>query len=181
MQRISQGFLAALLIAVTLTAISIGLWARPGHAETDLNKPQAAAQTALLSAAQLYTQGDYALAAQAYSQLIDQGYANVELFYNRGLAYYQAGEPAAALESLRTAAALAPRDAQIRAALAQVEAASPPALTAPANGLVDQVNTVAGRWLTRDEMALLALALWLVLTGLLLAATMRRKPRLSES
>jgi tetratricopeptide (TPR) repeat protein len=165
MNRWTKVILGACLVAALLTGAPGLFWAMPGRAETGRN----ATATATQAAAQLYAQGDYALAAQAYTQLIDQGYGNVELYYNLGLAQYGAGDLTQALANLRQAALLAPRNGQVRAALAELAAAAPAAAPAQASGLHGALATLSSRWFTHNELALLALGLWtLVMSGLLL-------------
>ncbi len=170
MNRLTKTLLALVLIATLLTGVGRLLWAMPD--QSDVERSTA---TATQAASQLYAQGEYALAAQAYSQLIDQGYGDVALFFNRGLAYHQAGETAKAVASLREAAARAPRNEQIRAALAEIEAAAPPALNAATATEVSPF-AMATRWLTADELAILALAFWMIIATLLLTAILRRQP-----
>ena len=170
MNRLTKALLALMLIATLLTGVSGLLWAMPER--SDVERSTAAATQA---ASQLYAQGEYALAAQAYSQLIDQGYGDVALFFNRGLAYHQAGETARGVASLREAAALAPRNEQIRAALAEVEAAIPSAVI-EATATEDSPLATAMRWLTPNELATLALVFWMIIATLLLAAILRRQP-----
>ena len=165
MNRWTKIILGACLISALLTGVTGLLWALPGHAESERN----GAATVTQAAAQLYAQGDYALAAQAYAQLIDQGYGNVELYYNRSLAHYRAGDLTQALADLRQAAALAPRNSQIRAALAEIAATAPAVAPGQASGPYDTLTILSSRWLTHNELALLALGLWtLVASGLMM-------------
>ncbi len=170
MNRLTKVLLVIVLIATLLLGVSGLLLAMPDR--SDVERSTAAATQA---ASQLYAQGEYALAAQAYSQLIDQGYGDVALFFNRGLAYHQAGETARGVASLREAAALAPRNEQIRAALAEVEAAVPPAVIEATATEVSPLAT-ATRWLTPNELAILTLVFWMIITTLLLTAILRRQP-----
>lgn len=62
---------------------------------------------------QLYQAGSYAEAASLYEQLVAQGIANPDLFYNLGSAYSQSGQPERAAQAYALAAELAPRDPQI--------------------------------------------------------------------
>lgn len=132
-----------------------------------------AAPEALAAAQQLYDRGDYAVAAASYRQLADQGIADSRLFYNMGLAYLRAGDLGQALWSLRSADALNPRDADTDVALAQVKAAlveQTPELAATAvpGNLPARLASVTASWVTTDELAWIALALWGALIALLL-------------
>ena len=167
MHNLAKTAFAGLFVIV----LSLGVFGALRAAAAEVNASGDATAAAAQVATQLYAQGEYALAARSYDQLIEQGYDDVELFYNRGLAYHGAGDPAAALTSLRQAAALAPRNAQIRAALAEVELAAGAVAAEAADA--PRLNPI-GRWVTYDELALLALGTWiLVLSGLLIAVLRR--------
>lgn len=161
-----------ILLFVGLLAVLLLMLATPlVRAATTTAAP--AAPEALAAAAQLYGRGDYALAAASYRQLAEQGASDSRLFYNMGLSYLRAGDLGQALWSLRSAEALNPRDADIDVALAQVRAAlaqQTPALAAAedAAALPARLAGVTTPWLTSDELAWLALALWSVLAVLLL-------------
>ena len=95
------------------------------------------------------------------------------LFYNLGLAYLKADDLGRALWSLRSAEELAPRDEDIRAALVEVRAAlaakarrAIPASRAGTHGAWS-VDQEVRRWVTADELAILALGLWAGLAILL--------------
>ncbi|GAB4441333.1 MAG: hypothetical protein Kow0031_23330 [Anaerolineae bacterium] len=122
----------------------------------------ATAGDALATASRLYQSGQYALAAQTYQQLADQGYGDSALYYNLGRAYQQQGEPGRAIVNYRRALALAPRDGDIAAALAGVRAQ----VAAP--------EQPGRNWLTLNEIAVLALAAWLLLALLVVGFTSSR-------
>ena len=88
--------------------------------QTSQAKTTAPATATMAVANQLYQTGQYSQAAQAYQQLVDQGYADSALFYNLGRAYDQQGERGQALVNYLRAEQLAPGDAAIAASLAQV-------------------------------------------------------------
>ena len=74
----------------------------------------AAQPTANFAAAnQLYAKGNYSQAAQAYNQLLAQGYQSAALYYNLGNAYYKQGQIAPALLNYQKARKLWPADADI--------------------------------------------------------------------
>jgi tetratricopeptide (TPR) repeat protein len=170
MNRWTKIILGACLVTALLTGATGLFQALPGRAETGRN----ATATATQAAAQLYAQGDYALAARAYAQLVDQGYGNVELYYNLGLAQYRTGDLPQALANLRQAARLAPRNGQVRAALAELAAAAPAAVPAQATGLLSKMAALSSRWLTHNELALLALGFWTLVAGGLLMGMLGR-------
>ncbi|HSN73989.1 MAG TPA: tetratricopeptide repeat protein [Anaerolineae bacterium] len=120
---------------------------------------------AVTAANKLVNAGHYAEAAQMYEQLLAGSPQDAALHYNLGNARFLQGDVTAALAAYERAAALAPRDTDIRANLALAQqtlgqTGSPS--TSPAVALADAV----GRWLTVDEGALLALGAWCML-GLL--------------
>lgn len=110
----------------------------------------AADRETLQRANQLLEAGQPTAAAQLYGQLEAKGVRNAELFYNLGNAYYQSGDANKALEYYVQAAELAPRDAQIKANLAQAASHANTAAPRPALPLP----------LTSNELAVGALALW---------------------
>jgi tetratricopeptide (TPR) repeat protein len=65
----------------------------------------------------LYEQGRYAEAASAYDQLISDGQVSAAILFNRGNAFFKAGEMGRAIASYRQAQRLSPRDPDLRANL----------------------------------------------------------------
>ncbi len=108
-----------MLVALTLATLLLLV---PFSARMGSASASAASATTLETAEQLYAQGDFALAAELYRQVVDQGYGDGDLYYNLGVAYHGAGDLGRALWSLRHAEALSPRDADIQTALASVRA-----------------------------------------------------------
>ncbi len=134
------------------------------------------------TARRLYEKGDYQLAAGAYRQVVDQGYSDVSLYHNLGLAYYEAGELGQALWSLRSAQDLAPRDPAVESTLAQVRRQI--ALQSDESSAMDgahlgahlveaegggqaQAMNLTADWLTVNELALVAFALWILFATLM--------------
>jgi len=172
MQQLSRLVVGTLVVAV-LFVVAFGA---VGAAPAALPPVEQAYRTA----AQLYANGDYTEAAQSYQQLIDQGYGDSALYYNLGQAHLQADNPARALWALRMAQELAPRDADISLALEQAHeqlaqtegAAEGTAIqsTAAATDPIKLVQEATGRWLSLDELAILALLLWTGFVALMLLA-----------
>jgi tetratricopeptide (TPR) repeat protein len=123
------------------------------------------------AASQLYETGQYALAAQAYQQLADQGYADSALFYNLANAYYRQGDLGHAILNYRRARDLAPRDGDIRANLdlAREQIANPVEGVKGNENLLSHLANFTRNWLTLNELALLALGLWVLLAVLIMA------------
>jgi hypothetical protein len=170
------------LTIVFLTVIAV-LLSAPLLARAASTATTTAIPTAVAAAEQLYAQRDYALAAASYRQLADQGIADGRLYYNMGLAYRQAGDLGNALWSARAAQQLAPRDADVRALLADIQRALA-AQSSEANSGVEaqplpaQLVDFVQRWLTTNELAWLASGAWTVFALLLLAAMLATPGRL---
>ena len=166
-------FVFVLLFVLALAgAAALFAWDRPAV-------PDRQATLSLAAANSLLEQGQAALAAETYDQLAEQGVADVVLFYNRGLAYIQMGDLERALRSLETAYAMAPRDAEVAAALEQARgqiaaAGGVPLLSTDRTGLDGMAARLTRPWLTLDELAMLAVSLWIGLALLLLALTIVR-------
>lgn len=128
-------------------------------------------------AGQLYETGQYALAAQAYQQLVDQGYADSALFYNLGNAYYRQGDLGHAILNYRRAGGLAPRDEDIRAnlELAREQIVNPVEGVTGNESLFSHLANFTRNWLTLNELALMALGLWVLLALLIMAFINRRR------
>lgn len=123
----------------------------------------AAAQEAMRTADQLYEAGQYAQAAQAYQQVVDQGFVESALFYNLGNAQFKRGDLGQAILNYRRAQQVAPRDPDVAANLAvarglrtdQVEAVG-------GGGLLTQIGSAVGGWFALDEVAMVALGGWIL-------------------
>jgi tetratricopeptide (TPR) repeat protein len=129
---------------------------------------------AMAAANQLVKAGHNAEAAQMYEQLARQNPWDATVLYNLGNAYFLQGDAGRALAAYEQAAALAPRDADIRANLALAQQALGLA-PSPAAGPLAVVAGVGNRWLTGDELALLALGAWFAF-GLLVFAWRAAQP-----
>ena len=130
---------------------------------------------AMSAANQLVNAGHYAEAAQMYEQLAAQNPRDAALLYNLGNAYFLQGDASRALAAYEQAATLAPRDADIRANLDLAQQALGQT-SSPSTGLAAALADALSRWLTVDELALLALGAWLAFGMLVLV-----KRRHSES
>jgi tetratricopeptide (TPR) repeat protein len=135
----------------------------------------AQADTAMAAAASLYQAGDPALAQQAYAQLAAQGGGGETLFHNWGAAALRAGDLETAVAALEQAQALAPRNGQVAAALDTARSAVPAESVAVESSNVPawlpaQITEPIAQRLNRDELALVALGLWVLLAALMLAA-----------
>lgn len=124
-------------------------------------------QRAMAAGNRLTESGHYAEAAQMYEQLVREGARDAALFYNLGNAYFQQGDLPRTLLSYELASQFNPRDPDLRANLELARsAAGLPEIQPPANPL-PAFAFATQRWLSLNELALLALGLWL-LAGFLL-------------
>ena len=139
-----------------------------------LATPAPAADTSAFDQAnKLYEEGKYREAAEAYSQLIEEGIQSPALFFNLGNAQFKAGRLGEAIVSYRHAEQLAPRDPDVRAnlAFARRQVSGP---TQHPHWLHQRIEL-----LTTNEWTLIALVpLWLWF-ALLIARQL--KPRLRSS
>jgi tetratricopeptide (TPR) repeat protein len=62
---------------------------------------------------ELYSQGEYDKAVAAYTEIIEQGYENGNLYYNLGNSYFKMGEIGKALLNYERARRLIPRDSDL--------------------------------------------------------------------
>lgn len=148
-------FLAGLVL---LTGFAIAVRSMPRSTPVDAQ--------ALNAANELVAAGHTAEAAQMIEQMIAQGAHDAALYYNLGNAYFLQGDASRAVTAYKQAAALAPRDADIQANLALAQGQAHGQVSRSAAAPLGSLATAAGRWLTGDELALLALGAWFAL-GLL--------------
>ena len=130
------------------------------------------------TANQLYETGQYGQAAQAYQQLVDQGFTDSALFYNLGNAYFKDGDYGRAIVNYRRAQLLAPRDTDIatnlelarRQIIDQLEETGE-----NKQGLVSAFGYWTQHWLTMNEVAIFALSTWIMFVFLLILFSNTRK------
>lgn len=163
-----RSFLAVASVGLALLA-GLFFTVRSSSATAQVNTQAVAAANQLVNA------GHYAEAARMYEQLAAQSPRDAALLYNLGNAYFGQGDVGRSLLAYQRAAALAPRDADIRAnlALAQQALGQGNSAAGPVAGLA----AAASRWLTVDEMALLALGAWLTVGFGVLAVRSRMVSR----
>ncbi len=121
----------------------------------------------------LYERGSFVEATQIYQQLADEGYGDSIVFYNLGNAYYKSGDLGRAILNYLRAERLAPRDPDIQNNLQIAR-----------DGIVDpfersEQSALAGSIrvpqlkLSLDELALIALGLWILFALMLLLLARR--------
>jgi hypothetical protein len=117
----------------------------------------------------LYEEGQYLQAAQAYQQLVDLGVADSALFYNLGNAHFKQGDYGQAIVNYRRAQQLAPRDPDVEANLALARAQTVDQFEGAGEaGFLAQVGGTLQSWFALDELALAALAAWILFVFVLL-------------
>ena len=135
-----------------------------------LAKPSVTASDTMSTANHLYDTGQFGQAAQAYQQLVDQGFADSALFYNLGNAYFKQGDHGRAILNYRRAEQLAPRDADIKANLdlARTQIVDQSQETEPNEGLFSSVGRWTQQWLTVNELAIAVLVAWILFVVLMI-------------
>lgn len=143
--------------------------------------PQAPPETInaarMSEANQLYEAGECVEAAARYEALVDAGAHNGHLYYNMGNAYFKMGDLGRAVLNFRRAQSLLPRDDDVAAnlRLARAQTVDPFATLneGPPARLVDDITSYA----TADEIAIVALILWVLTCGLFVSAILWQQRR----
>jgi tetratricopeptide (TPR) repeat protein len=163
MKRIALIALISLVMFALLAVNGSLLLAKASTPATEM------ATEAMHTANQLYESGQFVQAAQAYEQLVDQGYVDSALFYNLGNAYYKQGDPGRAIINYRRAQQLAPRDPDIKDNLALARTQTVDHFEVADDGwLLTQLGEAMQSKFTLDELAMAALAAWVLFVFLLL-------------
>jgi len=179
-------FLAFILIGLTVTALMVSVVVGV-QASTNMSL-SASNQQDMRTAEQLYRNGQYALAAETYQQVADQGFADATLYYNLGLSHLRAGDLGRALWGLRLAQQMEPRDESIQETLVEVRAQIAETasdsdgtlgaiMEATGGSVVYQVANLTTNLFTLNELALMALGLWTLFALLLLVLVLRVQNR----
>lgn len=149
---------AASLLMIVLLVIGLAL----------LTPLEQADSQAVSAANALVEAGNTVEAIEIYESLLDRGAYDSSLYYNLGNAYMVGGQPAAAVLYYERAAALAPRDADIRANLELAAAQAPTVQTPEPTGPLALAAGLTSGWLSLDETAVLVAALWFTVAILML-------------
>jgi len=168
------------VLIASISLIMIGLFAAnqtlllAKSSPTSIGSSEAAAET-MTTAGQLYEAGQYSLAAQAYQQLVDQGFADSALFYNLGNAFFKQGDYGRAIVNYRRAQELAPRDADTRANLALARAQAVDEVKAAENGgILNAAGQSLKSWFSLNEVAMVALGAWMLFVLLMILTSAAR-------
>ena len=125
----------------------------------------------MAQANQLYEAGQFSEAAVAYQSLVDAGFENGTLFFNLGNAYFKQEDWGNAILNYRRAQRITPRDPDIWANLTLARAHTVDQIEAEGQVFFSQLLKVPEQWLTLNELAIVTLALWFVLIGLIILIT----------
>jgi tetratricopeptide (TPR) repeat protein len=155
-----------IVLIALITLSMIGLFA--ANQVSLLARPSATGGEIMFTANQLYETGHFAQAAQAYQQLIDQGYSDSTLFYNLANAYYRQADHGRAVLNYLRAQRLAPRDPDVAANLDMARARTADQFEPADAGTVQ-------KWLTLDDLAMITLGVWIVGLFLLILVASTRK------
>ena len=107
-----------------------------------------------------YERGEYAEAAQAYEDLINQGYRDTAVYYNLGNTYLESGDLGRAVLSYLRAEELSPRDPGILVNLELARSRTVDQIEAEGDSLVASISDFGRRWTTTGEIGAVALLLW---------------------
>jgi tetratricopeptide (TPR) repeat protein len=143
----------AVVVALSIVAATLASAAGPGlHAQEEIFE----------QGNQLYLEGDYAGAVEAYQAVLDAGFESVALHYNLGNAHFKAGELGLSILAWERARALAPNDPDVLAnldlALSQTADAIEPL---PRFWLISAASWWVGL-LPRGALIALVAAAWLI-------------------
>jgi tetratricopeptide (TPR) repeat protein len=154
------------LLPIALFVAAVLLWG--GGLILRLHAQSAADVATMSRANQFYQEGRYEEATGLYLQLLEDGIQDDNLYYNLGNAYFKQDDTGRAILSYQKAAQLNPRDSDIEANLTIARGRAKDKIEAN-DTAVSRLVTLAQSWLTLDETAAAALALWFVCGGVWLA------------
>ncbi|MEI7988787.1 MAG: tetratricopeptide repeat protein [Chloroflexota bacterium] len=156
-------------VIITFLVFSIVLITLAINPSFTTEKLVAGASDTMAAANRQYETSQYLLASQAYQQLVDQGIVHPNLFYNLGNAYFKQGELGKAILNYRRAQLISPRDADISANLNLCRGQKVDRLENENNeGIITYLAGFTRQRLTLNELAILTLGLWFLVTILLM-------------
>jgi tetratricopeptide (TPR) repeat protein len=157
------------VIALTMAGMFAATQARLLAKSEPATRSPLAAVEAMGAANQLYEAGHYAQAAQAYEQLVNQGFASGALFYNLGNAQFKQGDLGQAILNYRRTHQYIPRDPDVAANLAAARAlTADQGESVDGDGILIELGRAVQGLLTLDEVAMVALGSWIALVFSLL-------------
>lgn len=114
---------------------------------------------------QLYQEGDFAAAIEAYEAVLSAGYEGADLYYNLGNAYYKAGELGPSILMWERARKRAPADTDVQANLELARSLTADAVEPlPRFWLISAVSWWV-RLIPRGPLIVVVATGWLLLTG----------------
>ncbi|MEM7539537.1 MAG: tetratricopeptide repeat protein [Chloroflexota bacterium] len=119
----------------------------------------------LASANQLYENGRYAEAVQVYEQLLGENIQDGTIFYNLGNAYFKQNRIGHAIVNYERAIRLLPRDEDVVDNLAFARSQILDAYSIEDASLSERISDFSRRWITVNELAIVALSLWVIVAG----------------
>lgn len=137
---------------------------------TGCDAPQRISGGTMAAANQLYESGQFEQAARQYETLIDSGIQDGHLYYNLGNAYFKMGELGRAILNFRRAQRLLPRDDDVAANLRLARQQTKDRIETEQEETVIRLARRLLSWLTPNEAALIALVLWISISGLSIGA-----------
>lgn len=162
-----QLFLAVLLLALLLIITPLAA----AQAQNPVSPTEAMAV-----GNQNYEAGNYKEAADIYESILAAGVRDSDLYYNLGNSYFKQGDLGQAILNYRRAHRLNPRDSDIRVNLTIARAQTLDQLEVAGEGSFSNLIQIAEDWLTLNEAAIVALALWVIMSVLISIAIL--SPRL---
>ncbi len=165
MKHVFATLLAALLLLGTISVVTADA---PGDLE------------AFAAANGLYDDGNFAEAARSYERLAALGYDDATLYYNLGNAYHKQGDIGRAILSYLRAKRLEPRDDDLNANLSFVRGQTEDLMeiSDSPGALGDLASTLPT--MSANELAALALALWIIVMAGLATALLTGASRIKS-
>lgn len=146
------------LIAIPLLLLGFALLLLPVSPALAQSPPDLA--QIMLAANQSYEASRFDQAIAGYETIIQAGIRNSDVYYNLGNAYYKQGDLGRAILNYRRAQRLNPTDSDIAANLNIARAQTIDQLEVASAGILVNLIELAEEWLTLNQAAILALALW---------------------
>lgn len=109
-----------------------------------------------------YDSGNYELAASLYEDLVNNGFANFEIYYNLGSAYYEQGRLGDALLNYRRAQMIRPRHSQLNTNIIRIRSERVD-FQGDEVVLIDRLATLSERSFSLMEISWAVFLLWSLL------------------
>lgn len=136
--------------------------------------------TVFFHANDLYRAGDYQDAIKEYETILQQGFANADVYYNLGDAYYRSGKLAPAILSFERAARLRPHDADIEHNLKLLYLKTPDRIEPVPDLFLIQWMRIVGSLVSQIVVRGLFLASWVIFFSVLAALALVRSAEMNR-